>query len=368
MWVYALGRYEIIKQKKDGFYFRLMSQQLTGEYRIYNTRENEWLCERLDEPQIDWTRTVVDPMLATSRKGIPRSGDWVYEMKWDGIRALISIDEGELRIHSRNRNDITDRFPELRVPEAFFATSAVFDGEIVCLEPDGRPNFRSVVRRLQRTGDASIERARKKTPAHCYLFDCLYLDGRPITQEPMMRRHEWLLDAVKRDTAYRVSEVMDDGEAFFEAVKAMGLEGVVAKDPSGRYSPGRRSDAWQKIKVRSTSTCVILGFTTGKGDRQSLFGALQIAEISDNGEFVYRGKVGTGFSAAKMKDIKQILNDISVIDRAPIDNPLDNEQTTWVQPLRICEVQYASVTRNGTFREPVFLRLRPDLEDETATE
>lgn len=360
MWVYALGKYEIIKQKKDGFYFRLQSPQLSAEYRIYNTRENEWLCERLDTPQVDWSQAIIEPMLCDTLPAVPTSGDWVYEMKWDGIRAIISIDEGVLTIRSRNQNDITHLFPELQLPEAFIATSAVFDGEIVCLEPDGRPNFRQVVRRIQRTGDAVIERASKKTPAFCYLFDCLYLDGRPVTQEPLLRRREWLVDAVKRDTPYRVSELVEDGHAFFDAVTAMGLEGIVAKDPNARYSPGRRSQAWRKIKVRNSADCVILGYTQGKGDREQLFGALQIAELADDGSYLYRGKVGTGFNTASMKAMLKELQAVKVSDRVIEEKPLDDRETTWIEPKLWCEVQFASLTKNGTFREPVFLRMRPD--------
>ncbi|MCB0719532.1 MAG: non-homologous end-joining DNA ligase [Bacteroidetes bacterium] len=360
MWVFALGKYEILKQKKDGFYFRLQSPQLTADYRIYHTRDNEWLCERLDQPQFDWPAEIIDPMLADASRNLPKSGDWIYEMKWDGIRAIISIDEGELRIHSRNRNDITHLFPELNVPEAFFSGSAVLDGEIVCLDPDGRPNFRNVVRRLHHNSEATIQKASRKHPAFCYLFDCLYLDGRGVTQEPMLRRRDWLADTVKRDTPYRVSEIVEDGAAFFEAVKAMGLEGVIAKDPAGKYSPGRRSPVWRKVKVRNTADCVIIGYTQGKGDRQSLFGALQIAEV-DEGSLQYRGKVGTGFDTAMMKAILAELSDVPTAERPVDTKPPDDKETTWIEPRLWCEVQFASITKNKTYREPVFVRMRPDI-------
>src|SRR5207245_1048429 len=128
-------------------------------------------------------------------------------VKWDGIRALISLDEGQITIHGRNRLDITKQFPELlAVEQAFRATSGLFDGEIVCLDPDGKPNFKNVIGRMQQKAEAGIERARVKCPAVCYVFDCLYLDGRPIVNEPLSRRREWLQDTIKKDSAYRVSE------------------------------------------------------------------------------------------------------------------------------------------------------------------
>src|SRR5262249_9825824 len=251
MWKFAQGRYEITEQKKDGFYFRLQSPQLNAEYRTHRTKENQWLLERVDNPQTDWLRDPIEPMLARANDKLPESEDYFYEVKWDGLRALISLDEGEIRIHGRNVLDFTKQFPELLIAEqAFRATSALFDGEIVCLDADGRPNFRNVIQRMQQTSEGGIERSRAKHPAVCYLFDCLYLDGRPIMNEPLSRRREWLADAVRKDSAYRVSEVVEDGAAFFEAVKEMGLEGIMAKQRTSTYQPGKRGDAWLKIKTR----------------------------------------------------------------------------------------------------------------------
>src|SRR6185503_4212865 len=135
MWRFASGRYVITKQKEDGFYFRLQSPQLTAEYRVYNTKDKQWLLERVDTPQTDWLRARIAPMLARPALKPPDSRDYLYEVKWDGIRALITLDEGEVRIHGRNGLDMTKQFPELLVPQqAFRAASGLFDAEIVCLE------------------------------------------------------------------------------------------------------------------------------------------------------------------------------------------------------------------------------------------
>src|SRR6185503_4496361 len=207
----------------------------------------------------------------------PDSKDYLFEVKWDGLRALISLDEGELKIRGRNGTDFTKQFPELLIPEqAFRATAALFDGEIVCLEADGKPNFRNVIHRMQQKTDGAIERARAKFPAVCYLFDCLYLDGCAIVNEPLSRRREWLRDAVKSDSAYRLSEAVEDGPAFFEAVQKLGLEGIVAKQRSSPSLPGKRSDSWLKIKTRRTTECIVIGYTRGKGDRDASFGALHM--------------------------------------------------------------------------------------------
>ncbi len=359
MWVYASGRYEITKDKKDSKYYRLTSRGLTGEYRIIPTRGKENLLERVDTPQTDWLVESVEPMLAELSKKVPTSGDWIYEVKWDGIRAMVSLDEGVVRIRSRNQNDITAAFPELTVAEAGFrATCGLFDCEIVCLDGAGRPVFRDVINRMRQSGDAA-ERGRKKHPAVCYVFDCLYLDGRPLVNEPIERRREWMADAIKKDSSYRVSQTVEDGAALFEAAGAMGLEGIMAKRAGSVYTPGRRSDAWLKIKTRNTIDCVIIGYTRGKGDRASTFGALHIAEPRDGG-WRYLGKVGTGFDGATLEAVLKELKKVPEGKRMIKEKPVDDKETTWLEPVLWCEVAYGTVTPNDTLREPVFVRMRPD--------
>jgi DNA ligase D-like protein (predicted ligase)/DNA ligase D-like protein (predicted polymerase)/DNA ligase D-like protein (predicted 3'-phosphoesterase) len=361
MWKFAAGRHEITRQKKDGFYFRLNSPELNGEYRIHHTKENQWLLERVDTPQIDWLHSSIEPMLARSAGKPPHSPDYLFELKWDGLRAIISLDEGEIKIRGRNGMDLNRQFPELLVAEpSFRATAAVFDGEIVCLDPDGKPNFRDVITRMQAGSSGAVERARAKTPAICYLFDCLYLDGRAIVNEPLTRRREWLADAVKSGGAYRVSEAFDDGASLFDAVTQIGLEGIVAKQRTSPYQPGKRSEAWLKIKTRQTLEAVIIGYTKGKGDRQAGFGALHLAQPGPGG-LKYVGKVGTGFNDSSLGGIFEELKKLTTIIRPVKEKPLDDARSVWVEPKLMCEVQYASLTPDGMLREPVFMRLRPDL-------
>jgi ATP-dependent DNA ligase len=213
---------------------------------------------------------------------------------------------------------------------------------------------------MQQKTDGGIERAKAKHPAVCYLFDCLYLDGRAIVNEPLTRRREWLTDAIKRDTPYRVSEVVEEGAAFFEAVKEMGLEGIMAKQRSGTYLPGKRSDSWLKIKTRQTLECAIIGYTRGRGDREKSFGALHLAQANGD-ELKYLGKVGTGFDEHQFEAISAELKKLTTIKRPVKEKPLDDARSVWIEPKLMCEVQYASLTKDGMLREPVFVRLRPDL-------
>lgn len=363
MWIYALGKYQITKDKKDGFYFRLNSKEVNGEYRIYKIKEKEWLFERVDQPQVNYLSDTIDFMLSEQAREVPKGDEYLYEVKWDGIRAMISLEDGQLKIRSRNQHDITAQFPELLQPDkGFRATCGLFDAEIVCLDKSGRPDFKKVISRLQARGETNIQKLSKSGPVFCYIFDCLYLDGRPLVNEPLHKRKEWLADAIKADSPYRLSESVEDGEALFAAAREHGLEGIMAKRKDGKYLPGRRSDVWLKVKVRNTVDCLVIGYTAGKGNREATFGSLQIAEEVD-GALHYRGKVGTGFDDATMK---QVLGEMKKLKKQKSPPRLkggaivDEKTTQWVEPVLVVEISYAQLTKDKMYREPVFVKLRLD--------
>ncbi len=361
MWIYAFGKYQITKDKKDGFYFRLSSKEVNGEYRIYKIKQKEWLLERVDTPQIDYLHANIEPMLSESDNKPPKGKDYVYELKWDGIRAMIYLEDAQVRIMTRNQNDVTKKFPELQIADkAFRATCGVFDAEIVSLDAAGKPVFKKVINRMMTNGDSNIIRQSKSNSVYCYIFDCLYLDGRPLTNESLLKRREWLKDAVRHDTPYRISEIVEDGDGLFEAARQHSLEGIMAKVSDSKYLPGKRSDYWLKIKVRQTAEVLIIGYTKGKGDREKTFGALHIGE-KKNGDLLYRGKVGTGFDDALMKDIDKVIKNLNVIKKPIKDKILDEKVSVWVEPELFIEVSFSKLTPDNMFREPVFVRMRPDL-------
>lgn len=359
MWIFARGRYAITKEKKDkSFYFRLMSPQLSGEYRMYPTRGKEWLVERVD----DGEGSIIsrwDFMLARLVKAVPSSERYLFELKWDGIRAFFTVDEGSVRITSRGGRDITDRFPELAKAENFRSSTGTFDGEIVCLDDAGRPVFTHVIRRLQQSTPHGIERMKKAHPAVAYLFDVLALDGRVVRQDPIELRRAWLKDIIMPKTPVRLSESFENGEELFQAAVELGLEGVMAKERGSVYSPGERSHSWLKVKAHFTAQAVVLGYTKGKGGRT--LGALELGVPGEDGEWVRRGRVGTGFADKEMEAILETVGALprqkKLTKRGPHDDPL----TTWVEPSIVCEIRYSSLTPDGAFREPVFIRMRPDL-------
>lgn len=362
MWIYAIGRYLVTKDKKDGFYFKLMSPAVNGEYRIYKIKEKEWLLERVDPVQSDLLKSPPEFMLSDSSTRVPSSSDYLFEVKWDGIRTMVSLDEGELRLFSRNGRDITAQFPELHIPsEVFRVTNGLFDGEIVCLSKSGTPDFKKVISRLMSTGDTSIKKLSSTSPAYCYLFDCLFCDGRSTMNESLLRRREWLRDSVRPGTPYRVSEFVEDGKGLFAAAAEHGLEGIMAKRKDSKYLPGKRGDAWLKIKVRNSADCLIVGYTAGKGDRKDSFGALQVAELKE-GSLQYRGKVGTGFDGALIRELHGQLSKMKKVKKPLAAKVQDEKLTTWVEPHLMAEVSYSSITKDKMFREPVFVRLRPDLD------
>lgn len=355
MWVYAMGKYEITKEKKDGFYFRLSGKQLSAEYRMHLMKGKEWLLERVDTPQQNLLHTIVKPMLASTAKRVPM-GDYYYELKWDGIRALVYVNEGQLTIYSRNGNDITSQFPELDMPEqAFRINNAIFDAEIVCLDEQGRAVFKKVIKRLM--SKKNFEYESKRSPAYCYLFDCLYLDGRSLMNDPQERRRWWMIDSVRiGETNFRVSQTEADGKALFAAAKAHGIEGIMAKRSDARYTPGKRSDAWIKVKVKETKDCIIIGFTQGDGERAETFGSLQLAE--KEGEILtYRGRVGSGFDESQLQKLRHVFESLITTSYEVEGDVHEKRKTTWLMPSMICEIEYSNVTDNGTLRDPVFKKM-----------
>ncbi|MEJ2004386.1 MAG: non-homologous end-joining DNA ligase [Cyclobacteriaceae bacterium] len=351
MWVYARGKFEIFREKKNGFYFRLNSNQLNGEYRMHEMKPGEWLLERVDDPVNDWPKNPPQPMLASQQRKVPSGDELTYELKWDGIRALCCYDEDGIRLISRNGRDISVQFQEI-TGAAFHAYNAVIDSEIVCFNDEGKPDFQKVLSRLN-------GKSRRQTGAYLYAFDLLYLDGKPVHREPLWKRREWLKETLKGTAEpIRLSKEEEDGKALFKAVKEAGLEGIMAKKLEGKYHPGERTSDWIKVKVREVTDVFIIGYTKGKNERSKTFGALHIAEwVGDT--LVYRGKVGTGFSESLMKEIvKRLGKPQKKVPENLKNAPTSGVDDVWLKPGLMAEVRYASLTRNGTFREPVFVNIK----------
>ncbi len=352
MWLFDQGQYEIIKKEKNSYRFILKNGTISGEFAMYHTTENQWIIEL---KSADKALPMPGIMLAEQVNEVPTSNDYFFELKWDGIRVSIIKEGHKISILSKTNRDITAQFPEVAEKIADIdAEVAILDGELVCLDAKGAPVFANIISRMHTKNKIAIELATKSNPAYLYLFDLKYLDGKNCMVLPIERRREWLTLIVKKSERLRISEAFDDGVALYNGAKSLGLEGIMAKRKGSKYSESRSKD-WLKIKSRTIIDATIIGYTKGNGDRSDLLGAIHVAKYEGE-TLIYLGKVGTGFDEAKLREIHAILSQKPTTTK-PIKESIEEEYNTiWIIDGPTCEIQYASLTPNGTLREPVFYR------------
>jgi DNA ligase D-like protein (predicted ligase) len=274
------------------------------------------------------------------------SADYLFEIKWDGTRAMAYVEDGEYRIMNRRRLNIAERYPELRELRQL-SSGTVIDGEIVVLNSNGRPDFSRLQSREQARSPLKYRALASLSPATYVVFDQLFASGSSLLKKPLVERREILRQTVKRLNSSRIimSEgVVGSGKKFFREVVEQKLEGVVAKRLNSRYSPGRRTKAWRKIKQLHTILCVVIGYVPrGPKEFESL-----ILAAEEQGQLRCVGKVGSGFSAKTMREIVGRLQatDVPVIRC--------KYKATWVKPELVCRIRYFERTRQGHLRAPVF--------------
>jgi DNA ligase D-like protein (predicted ligase)/DNA ligase D-like protein (predicted 3'-phosphoesterase) len=296
------------------------------------------------------------PMLARSREKPFDSPDWVYEAKWDGIRALAYVGE-PLSIRSRNDRELSHKFPELRELTGL-SSDVVLDGEIIVMN-QGRVDFQTVAKRNMVEKSQDIEDLRRRHPAAYIVFDILESGGVPLIDLPLSERKKILGEAVQEGEHVTHSPTVDvDGLAYYKATGKQGLEGIIAKRKASTYQPGVRSSDWLKIKHVKTCDCVIFGYTPGEGARSSTFGAL-ILGLYDAGEPVYVGRVGTGFSDESLSEIKSLL-DAELVGEPWFSDGDIPKGAVWVQPRYVAQIGYQEFTKDGRLRAPRFQGLRPE--------
>ncbi len=245
--------------------------------------------------------TVIHPMLATATAKAFDDPDWLFEIKWDGYRAVAFIENGRVRLVSRNQNELTAQFSELgSLPQFVNAQRAILDGEIVALDDEGRPSFSLMQQRTGfQPGKRRVQR-REGVPVIYYAFDLLYLDGLDLRRVALEQRKQLLQDRIKAGGVIQFSDhYAEKGLALFEAAKQRGLEGILAKKRSSVYQEKRSSD-WLKIKITQRQECVIGGYTDPEGSRE-YFGALVLGLYDRKGRLIHVGQVGTGFDQKTLK-------------------------------------------------------------------
>ncbi|WP_413452692.1 ATP-dependent DNA ligase [Georgenia phoenicis] len=315
----------------------------------------------------DASPEFVVPMLATLSEAtaLDASAEWAVEMKWDGVRAVVLVEDGQVRLVGRSGREVTDTYPELAgLAECVDARTAVLDGEIVALTDTGRPDFGLLQQRIQLTDARAIARAAEENPVRLMLFDALAVDGTSLLRRTYDERREVLEDVVDPSgcALVEIPPAFDgDLEAAVTASRQWQLEGVVAKRRDSTYTPGRRSRSWLKIKHASTQEAVVVGWRPGQGNRAGKVGSLLLA-LPEDGELRYIGRVGTGFSE---RDAAQWARELSREERktAPLEVPRpEARDARWVTPRRVAEVEFAEWTSTGRLRHPRWRGWRPDKE------
>ncbi|MGH7559883.1 MAG: DNA ligase D, partial [Gemmatimonadales bacterium] len=329
--------------------------------------------DRLGAPGSRLDPATIDFMLAEPRDEAFTKDGWVFEAKLDGYRALATLDAGASALKSRNGNDLTPSFPDVaRAVRALPVPRALIDGELVIPDPQGKPSFQALQKRAQLSRANDIRRAAAESPAVFYAFDLLGFEDRDLRGLPLIERKRLLRMLLPPLGPVRyVDHFERDGVALLEHVKALGLEGIVGKKADAPYKSGRTA-SWLKIRVDQTGEFVVVGFTSPRGSRGG-FGALQLADWVD-GELVYAGRAGTGFSE---KQLAQVHDALVTAERktppcngprpwpssaaVPAQRPIPGAgDTTWVEPAVVCEVRFKEWTNEGLLRQPVFVRFRDD--------
>jgi bifunctional non-homologous end joining protein LigD len=357
--IWDSGTYELLEEKRDGgLTVRLHGKRLEGTWTLIpahlDGKEQNWLLVRKRDDSAPTLRNDYRPMLATLADQLPSGDDWLYEVKWDGYRALGYVRNGEARLVSRNGNDLTPRFPDIAkaLAQAMKSPDGVVDGEVCALDENGRPSF------------SAMQQGKPGTPIVYAVFDLLEVDGSPVVDRSLSERRgllEGLLDA--RGSTVQVSTAFDDGDALFTAAQEQHLEGVMAKKRSSRYAEGRRTRDWLKVKTHGEQEFVVVGYTKGEGRRARSFGALVLA-VNEGGTLRWVGNVGTGFTERTIAELLDALEPLRV-DRSPLAvvpkmAKVRKSDVVWVQPKLVAEVKFAEWTHDGHLRAPVYLGLRDD--------
>jgi bifunctional non-homologous end joining protein LigD len=352
------GTYQLEKWRPKEVIVTFHGNRLNGKYVLFQTRsKKDWMIHRMDppaDPEREPMPARLVPMLAKLGTPPARDDDFAFEIKWDGIRALAYYEPGRFHIESRNLNDITAQYPELRrLGRQLGSRDTILDGEIVAYDDRGRPSFERLQHRMHLTRDADIKRRAKEIPVQYVLFDVLYLEGRSVMSRPYLERRELLeslaLEGPNWQTpAYR----RGGGKALVEASAKNGLEGVVAKKLDSTYSPGRRNPSWIKVKNKRRERLVIAGWLPEK-ERADRLGALLVGYFDRQGHLRYAGRVGTGFNAKERTRLERLLAPLAR-EGSPFEGKRGPRGAKYVEPQLVAEAEFTEWTNDAVLRHPSY--------------
>ncbi|HXQ19485.1 MAG TPA: non-homologous end-joining DNA ligase [Acidimicrobiales bacterium] len=364
--IWDRGHYECEKWSEREVMVVLHGSRASGRYVLFQTRGTQWMIHRMDPAPAGWEPLPehLRPMLCTAGPLPDSDAGWSYECKWDGLRALVAVEGGRVRISSRNDLDVTASYPELRALGLALGTKQLLlDGEIVAFDDEGRTSFGLLQQRMHVADAAKARRLAASVPVSLLIFDVLHVDGRPTLDLPYEERRRLLESLELAGECWATPPVFTgrSGAEVLRGALAAGIEGVVCKRLDSRYLPGRRSDQWRKVKGVRTQEVVIGGYTPGQGQRADTIGAL-IVGIPGEGGLRYAGKVGTGFSDRALGQLRARLGRLTRVT-SPFAGELPRAQVagaTWVRPSLVGEVVFSQWTKDGRMRHPSWRGLRPD--------
>lgn len=371
-----LERKQKEKQKEEPYNKKdKIKKYFTKTIKLSDNQLNDIAVPNQQQKDLEEFPTTIKPMLSTLVDEPFNNKDWVFEIKWDGVRSILFFHKtkGILELQSRNGRVLTHRYPELvdaltlPLPSSSqlpinCKESVILDGEIVVLDnKTGLPNFQNHQRRMNIDYGREIEILSRQIPATYYFFDLLNIDGKNLQNLPFLERRLILSKTIKENTRIKISDFIEEvGVEVYNKTKSMGLEGLIAKNKSGKYVQGRRSKDWLKIKHIKTQDCVVIGYTRGEGNRENYFGSLLLAINDVEGKLRFVGHTGSGFDFQQLRQIYDKLQKIR-IEKCPINYvPYTNRNPVWIKPELVVEIKFSDWTSEKVMRTPIFLRFRED--------
>jgi bifunctional non-homologous end joining protein LigD len=366
MRVWDRGEYELHELRDDKVVATFHGTRVKGRYALFQTDGRNWMIHRMDPPSDPDRAPVpsrVQPMLATPTPELPTGEGWAFEMKWDGVRCLATVEGGRVRLANRGGSDITRRYPELRpLGESLGSTEVVLDGELVVFD-GARPDFQLMQRRMHVDNEREIRRLAAEVPAMFVIFDLLWLDGHSTMALPYSERRRLLLGLQLAGPAWQSPPHEEgDGAATVAVTEQFGLEGVVAKRLDSPYEAGRRSRAWLKWKRLLQQELVVGGWMPGTNARTGQIGSLLVGYYGTDGADVptlhYAGRVGTGFTQAELDRLGAKLEPLRRAS-SPFAGKVP-AKAEFVDPALVVEVRFTEWTAGGSIRQPVYVGERTD--------
>ncbi len=288
-------------------------------------------------------------MLAKETDAAFDSVNWIYEIKWDGYRAVAELSSKEIKLYSRNGNDFAQNYPIVATALRDIKHDAILDGEIVVLNENGFPDFQKIQHYAENT----------HFPICYNVFDLLSLDGNDLTHLPLTDRKELLKTLIPKNDVIKYSDhVVEKGISFFETAVKNNLEGIMAKKADSEYSVGKRTNDWLKIKNHKSADVIVCGYTAPTGGRK-YFGSLVLGIMKQN-KLVHAGHAGTGYDEEMLQTVFNLLQPLVQSESPFSEKIITNNKVTWVKPKIICEVKFTEWTSDEKLRHPVFLRIRTD--------